>query len=352
MCVDNNLGEFLREKRKEKGLTQKQLSNLLHVTESAVSKWEKGVAHPDISLLTNLSEILGVTEHELITASVDQKTRQEKVQAKKWRAVSFAWSLFFYIAYGLTLITCFICNLAIDKTLSWFWIVLSALVLAFTFTNLPKFIKSYKLFLIPLSNFLALVLLLGVVCLYSNGNWFWIATISVLLGITIIFLPIFIAKYPLFTRIKRFNDFISVGIDFVLLNVLLIIIDGYCINQSFANESWYLSIALPITLCVYLAVSLLMCVRFLKVNNLIKTSVILTLTTFILYGAPLFIKSDDPVVQNALNEINIFKANLAVWKANATIQQNVHLLICLTLITTAVAFFIAGVIKRIKTKKS
>ena len=109
--MNNTFGSFFKQKRLEKKLTQKDIAKQLIISESAVSKWEKDVAHPDITLLPKLSEILGVSEHELITASLDHKSRQEKTQAKKWQVLSFAWDLFFYIAYGLTLITCFICNL-------------------------------------------------------------------------------------------------------------------------------------------------------------------------------------------------------------------------------------------------
>ena len=59
-------GEFLKQKRQEKNLTQKQLSNLLFVSESTISKWEKDVAHPDITLLPKLSEILEVTTDYLL----------------------------------------------------------------------------------------------------------------------------------------------------------------------------------------------------------------------------------------------------------------------------------------------
>ena len=83
--MEHSFGSFLKQKRQEKNMTQKELSSLLFVSESAVSKWEKNVSHPDITLLPKLSEILGVTEHELITASVDNKVREEKKQAKKWR---------------------------------------------------------------------------------------------------------------------------------------------------------------------------------------------------------------------------------------------------------------------------
>ena len=77
--MENNFGEFLKQKRQEKSLTQKDLAKKLFVSESAVSKWEKNIAHPDITLLPTLSEILGVTEHELITASIDKQSRIEKI---------------------------------------------------------------------------------------------------------------------------------------------------------------------------------------------------------------------------------------------------------------------------------
>lgn len=59
-------GAFVAQLRGEKGLTQKQLSELLYVSDKAVSKWERGLSLPDISMLMPLSEILGVTVTELL----------------------------------------------------------------------------------------------------------------------------------------------------------------------------------------------------------------------------------------------------------------------------------------------
>ena len=92
--MTNSFGTFLKQKRQEKNLTQKELSKLLYVSESAVSKWEKDVAHPDITLLPTLSKILGVSEHELITASIDEKSREEKVQAKNGEHYHFLGACF------------------------------------------------------------------------------------------------------------------------------------------------------------------------------------------------------------------------------------------------------------------
>ena len=350
--MEKSFGTFLKEKRLEKNLTQKELAKLLFVSESAVSKWEKNVAHPDISLLPKLAEILGVSEHELITASIDNKSREEKVQAKKWRAFSLSWSLFFYIAYAIALIPCFICDLAINKGLTWFWIVMSALLLAFTFTNLPKLVKKHKLILLPLSMFLALCLLLGVCCIYTKGDWFWIPVLSVLFGMILIFTPIYLSKYKVFENIKRYKDFASIGIDFIALNVLLVVINFYSVSNKYTANHWYLNIALPIATIVYLILNILLCVKFLKTNKFLKTSIVLFLIDIFLYIPPMFIKLKNKNLQKELiDETNILKANFSVWKSEVTVDNNIHCIIALTIVGFALLFAIIGLILHLKRKK-
>lgn len=66
--MDNvKTGAFIKERRKEKNMTQKELADLLHVTDRAVSKWERGLCAPDISLLEPLAAALDVTIVELIS---------------------------------------------------------------------------------------------------------------------------------------------------------------------------------------------------------------------------------------------------------------------------------------------
>ena len=347
----NSFGEFLKQKRQEKKLTQKELAGLLFVSESAVSKWEKNVAHPDITLLPKLSEILDVTEHELITASVDKLVRDEKKQAKKWRIFSFSWSLFFYISYALALIPCFICNLAISKTLSWFWIVLSALMLAFTFTNLPKLIKKHKLLLLPLSMFFAFCILLATCAIYTKGDWFFIVILPILLGLMMVFVPIYISKYKIFLKIKKYNDFVSVAVVFVMLNVLLIVIDFYTIVNGYALTHWYFSIAFPIVLAVYLILNILLSMRFLKINKLFKTSIILILIDFFTYGTVPFVKVENSDFQKEINDLNVFNANFSRWTTDGGLENNIHCIVCLTVLFLAVLFFVFGLICHLKTRK-
>lgn len=69
--MDNSqIGKLIRDLRAEKSMTQRQLAEQLYITEQAVSKWERGLGSPDISLLSNLSEILGVNIEKILAGDL------------------------------------------------------------------------------------------------------------------------------------------------------------------------------------------------------------------------------------------------------------------------------------------
>lgn len=77
--MDNvKIGAFIREMRKEKNLTQKDIAKSLHITDRAVSKWERGLSAPDISLLEPLAETLGITVSELLKGEKSADTEIPK----------------------------------------------------------------------------------------------------------------------------------------------------------------------------------------------------------------------------------------------------------------------------------
>lgn len=65
-------GELLRDLRKSKQLTQKQLADKLGVLPKTVSKWETGNGFPDVSTISELADILGVSEKILLSGSLVQ----------------------------------------------------------------------------------------------------------------------------------------------------------------------------------------------------------------------------------------------------------------------------------------
>ena len=60
------IGRFIAECRKKANLTQMQLAEKLGITDKAISKWERGVAMPDTSIMLNLCDILGISVNELL----------------------------------------------------------------------------------------------------------------------------------------------------------------------------------------------------------------------------------------------------------------------------------------------
>ena len=62
-----SFGEFISMLRKEKSMTQKELASRLLVSDKAVSKWERGVAMPDSSIMLELCDILCISVNELLS---------------------------------------------------------------------------------------------------------------------------------------------------------------------------------------------------------------------------------------------------------------------------------------------
>ena len=61
------IGKFILEMRKQKGLTQKELAELVGISDKTISKWECGNSMPDISYLEGLCNSLGITVNELLS---------------------------------------------------------------------------------------------------------------------------------------------------------------------------------------------------------------------------------------------------------------------------------------------
>lgn len=72
-----SMGKLIQTRRKELGLTQKDLAEKLNITDKAVSKWERDIACPDTATIPKLAEILGVRTDELLIAKMTEKEEQQ-----------------------------------------------------------------------------------------------------------------------------------------------------------------------------------------------------------------------------------------------------------------------------------
>ena len=70
--MDNEkIGKLIYGLRKERNMTQLQLAEILHISDKTVSKWERGQGCPDISLLLELSRVLGVDMEKLLSGRLE-----------------------------------------------------------------------------------------------------------------------------------------------------------------------------------------------------------------------------------------------------------------------------------------
>jgi len=108
------VGKRIAQLRKVRGLTQRELAEKLHVTDGAVSKWERGMNFPDLSLLEPLAAALDSSVIELL--SLEEANKQEVASAvtdislmeKKRLVKEFRQRAVLNILISLILITCLV----------------------------------------------------------------------------------------------------------------------------------------------------------------------------------------------------------------------------------------------------
>lgn len=83
------IGKYIAGKRKALGMTQKQLAEKLNMSDKSVSKWERGICLPDVSVYMELCEVLGISINEFLAGedidaeNVEKKSEDNIIQVTK-----------------------------------------------------------------------------------------------------------------------------------------------------------------------------------------------------------------------------------------------------------------------------
>ena len=144
------MGQLIAQLRKERHMTQRELASQLGVTDKAVSKWERCLSCPDVTLLLPLADAVGIGVSELLSGErqstpegeqavqsavlYSKRSLLERVRRAKRTVLGLA-SLVFALAVAI----CFVCDYCVSGGLSWSWIVLMSLVFAWA-AALPLFL--------------------------------------------------------------------------------------------------------------------------------------------------------------------------------------------------------------------
>ncbi len=333
MTDKKTFGSFIKAKRIEKNYSQKDLAELLFVTEGAVSKWERGISYPDITLVADICRVLDISEHEFITASTDTETRKMKQEAKKFRTIRGAWFWIPTISYAVALVVCFICNLAVNHTLSWFFIVLSSLVCAYSFIpTVTSFFKTKKFLAFTATTYLSIVLLLFTCAVYTNGmSWLLTACIGVLMGYVLIFLPILLSK----SKLSLYRFIISFAVVFVLTILLLL-------NVNIWNP---FSLVPAILMATYAFLPFIFCpvVCVFNFDGFLKTGICTLFTTVVYYFT-----SYMAGLLFGTNE-NHYQVDFSNWEQ--CINGNVHLIFLIFFSLSGMIFVVTGILRRLRMRR-
>lgn len=328
MINKKTFGSFIREKRLEQGLTQKELAEKLILSESAISKWESGKSYPDITLVPEICKVLDVSEHELIRGANDTEFREMKKQATLYRKVSETFFWGFTGSYILALIICFICDLAINKGLTFSPIVFGSLLVAFTFIpTATRFTNHHKLAVFTVSTFTSISLLLGICCFIYEQNWWGIATMGTLLGYIVLFLPYLLKRYA----IRKYNVALYFFMTYSSLFILLFVIG---VTNGYDMKSGYV-----ITLFTMIPFAIISIMHMTSINGWFKASVDTFFMTISLYSLQYIL-----TLTLGENDNSSYKVNFSDWPNH--VNGNVFLLTLITGIILSIAFFIVGIKKK------
>lgn len=138
---NEKMGPFIAELRKINQMTQKDLAAKLNITDKAVSKWERGLSYPDISLLSSIAAILGVTTSELLNGeknNIDSKEVRvsidnalqyaDKAVKNKAKSIQNICAAAFSVLLLMGILVCTICDIAVFGGFTWSLFPISSIV--------------------------------------------------------------------------------------------------------------------------------------------------------------------------------------------------------------------------------
>ena len=243
----------------------------------------------------------------------------------------------------IPVIVCLICNLAIGHALDWFFIVLASLLLVASITVLPLLAYEKKVFWTMLGFTGSLVLLLLVTCIYSKGNWFFLAIVPIIFGLSIVFMPYIIYQVKLPKMFENKKGLLVMTWDTLWLYAIIFV----CGLHSTHPDYWRVALQIT-TFCILLPWAIFLCIRYLPVHAMTKAGVV----TMITGGFVSIVNEVTNGIVSGSIHIRILDTDFSRWDTIEVVNGNVMLLILLTALGIGLCFIgVGSILKRKKSAK-
>lgn len=203
--------------------------------------------------------------------TIDEKIIKEKeevinTQAKFFKRKSALAGSIIALIFAVPILICLIVNLATGAGLTWFFIVLAGILVAASLIVVPLMMPGNKMITTMGSFTGSVMLLLGIICLYTGGNWFFIAASSTLFGLTMLFAPFIAYRRPVKPYLKNHKG-LAIMCAYTATFVLMMFSIGLCVGMS---EFFPMAFAVSMPL-VGLCWAIFAIIRYVRHNALTKT---------------------------------------------------------------------------------
>ena len=214
--------------------------------------------------------------NSLNDATIDEKIVKEKEQvidsqAKFFKRKSaFAGSIIGLI-FSIPILVCLIVNLATGAGLTWFFIVLAGILVAASVIIVPLMVPENKMITTMGAFTASVMLLLGIVCIYSGGNWFFVAASATLFGLTMLFAPFIAYRRPVNAYLKNSKGLAIMCAYTATFTLMMLCIGLFVGMKNFLPMAFAVSMPL-----VGLCWAIFAIVRYLRFNACVKTGLCIT----------------------------------------------------------------------------
>lgn len=158
-------------------------------------------------------------ENEMDADLQNEKYSVLQYQEKRFKRRSATIGSIMSALFMIPILICLIINLSSNRPMGWFFVVLASFGVAAALILVPLMVPEDKAFWTFATFCASLMVLLAVICINTQGTWFWIASSAVLFGLAVVCLPFLIKTRPVKKAIGSSNPVLIV----LILDVVLFV---------------------------------------------------------------------------------------------------------------------------------
>ena len=197
---------------------------------------------------------------------VKEKNEVIKSQAKFFKRKSALAGSIIALIFAIPILVCLIVNLATGAGLTWFFIVLAGILVAASLIVVPLMVPENKMFTTMAAFTGSVLLLLGIICIYSGGNWFFVSASATLFGLTMLFAPFIAYRRPVNAYVKNHKGLAIMCAYTATFALMMFSIGMFVGMKEFLPMAFAVSVPL-----VGLCWAIFAIIRYLRYNACVKT---------------------------------------------------------------------------------